>query len=337
MNPSDSFITLPNDVRWDTEQDTTRPEIYDMSWPPADEPDRLVTLNYSNQVIVCLPAYDYPQTWETTPVYSVLSSFTEDFETEDVADLLDAVPATFEKAKPTRCWYGVKYGHVQTFGNSPELLLSDLMAIDGTRLRADGDVPVATSLLAEPGAMQKATLVAACWPLGDDQSWFVLEGYRFDGFGESEFLWHYGLWFANPPLDPSAAVEDFFDPITDHPPKYLKQWSQRRLIVRPRIQRPPLTKTATIEAGLEYERFRPALYIHGTNPLYGTPPEAVVDDYRSIERIFYEPLKGTSTLLWDLDYRGSSEKGYELQELIVLGTPTARSVFVLAEVGPHWG
>lgn len=330
-------ITIPSSLTWTSDQVSSVQSSYDTSWPPADQPDRIITRNYGTRVIVCTTTWDLPHIERSAPIFTNLQATHSKADPDDAATIIDAAVTHLEPDGPHHFRYGVKYHEIQTMSNTPERFLEDFDNIHRYVTydpALDEDLPQAGDGTTEA---RLGITAAALWPV--HYGWFYIEGDF--GYDASNPLWHYGLLLPNPLIDPTE-VMPFFEAVSDDPPRVQHQWPRHKLVASTMGQRPPLTHTEVIgdELAVPADREKPLLPLHGTNPFYGTDTEAISSEpeshpSESLPSDLYNPLSNTSTLLYELDISLRDGDNYRIERVSALEPPTIHSLFVTAKATRH--
>lgn len=279
-------------------------------WPTTDRPDRILTYNASDRVLVCLPPLSIPSTEDDASLFGCFRLPVQDVSIGTVETLLEATTTHLDPVDgPDSCWYGVKVGGIQTFGTTPERFYRDLQT--STEWLDGSDRPQ----LREAAVSMQHILGAALWPVKG--GWAYLT-YRRNREIEAESL-EYGL--LAPGLradsDPVAAV---FEAVDEPDPTVQSLWPERCLTIR-RRRRTALVKSERVEA------ISDRALTHGTNPLYRSTPGELFEERPP--KALIDPLVQTSTLLYH-GTTGGEDVAPGCREIIAVEPPDRSSLWVTA-------
>jgi hypothetical protein len=270
--------------------------------------------NTGHTTVVCLPFFEFPTTEDCPPWFTTLRARDTDWTTDDIRTWLDTLQATVD-CQPHDCYYGVRIGASQQYGNTPATFCETL---NESRLHA-------------PDTMGSVTGTGTCfWET--ETGWWFLEATA-NTHQPYEFAVTYGVLRVGQPIEYDRFRPPFTTVTDAWAPEQLA-WPAHRLVLDGGHRGPP------VEAGPAETDFTPSpasptdeprLAVTGTNPVAGVPIEESTRGDPPQLRSLYQSLSAVSHLAYERDQH-ANKTPYQVDQLVVLQPPTRSSVVVSGTV-----
>jgi hypothetical protein len=329
-------VTPPHE-RYGVDVDHAGGVTGDRGWPA--NAGRLRSVNTGRRVVVCLAEAESPTTGRSNPAFTTversLGAHWDHSGWVDPDDVLAAVEARARPHTSRNCRGGVLAGDamVQTHTNTPAAFLDDVAAAR--------DYVDRRPTTREGFARSSNVVAALYWPteLGP----FYL-GYAYepdDEGGSPEELLTFGFLRSAQAADVTP-VRALFEALRLEPPRSPCEWPREELVLHGGPWGPPIDpfEVTTPAVG----ESRPALPLHGRNPVYGVPWERVVASGRRFVRVatpspppddLWTPLERAHSLRYFTEGdRGLDVEPLRFDHLRALHPPTVDALWVTAAVEP---
>lgn len=329
MEPYDKFFDIPPSLTWDSQQMPGFGDNFDTGWVVSESSDRILTWNYGQRAVVCVPLLGVPNVDNSAPIFAHLGVRMTHADIDRLEQMIDAINTYLEPSGPCEFYYGVRYHGIQALSNTPARFLEDVEKIHQYIDREQPTMTGSATGETEQSQAQSGFAVAALWPVTD--GWFYFEGGRSNDRAEPS--WRCGFLLREPPVDPSMPMS-FFEAFTGDPPRIQHQWPYRCLNASGTAESPLVrTESITDELVIPDSYDRPELGLLGTNPFYGTDLADIGTSPESVPDALYTPLQRTSSILYQppIAPRGvEPDRDYAVEKIIVVEPPGANSVYIAA-------
>ena len=319
---------IPPSLTWDSQQVPDLKDSFVTDWTVSESPDRVLTPNYGQRAVVCVPPFAIPTVDGTTPTFTYLSIDTFHADVDHLEEMIEAIKTHLEPSDPYEFYYGVRHRGIQALSNTPARFLEDMEKVhrhtDGKRSARTQPTTGATE------QSQSGFAAAALWPVR--YGWFYFEERLRNERSEPKCT--YGLLLKEPLVDPSMLIP-FFEALTDDPPRVQHQLPFRCLHASGTAESPlARVELVTDELVAPDGHDRPELGLLGTNPFYATDLKDVDTLPQSVPGELYTPLQQTSSILYwpTIEPRGDNEpnRRYAVGDIIVVDPPGINSIYIAA-------